>query len=160
MAGPSAGHATGTVVRAQLSILLGLARFGRGMRRFLAQPITPAQARSTILARLARRGATFLDILERAVFGYPRSPYGQLFRAAGCELGDVRALVRGDGIEGALARLRDAGVFVGFDEFKGATPAVRGSQTFDSGRAISTIRFCGPPMRRPPGAAGGRQPGP
>jgi len=109
---------------------MGLARFGRGLARFLAEPITPDQARRTILARLARREQTLLEMLEHAVFAYPRSPYRQLFRAAGCELGDVRALVARDGIESALVSLRDAGVFVRFEEYKGAAPAVRGSQTF------------------------------
>ena len=109
---------------------MGLARFGRGLARFLAEPITPEQARRTILARLARRELTFLEMLEHAVFAYPRSPYRQLFGAAGCELGDVRALVARDGVENTLVRLRDAGVFVRFEEYKGAAPAVRGSQTF------------------------------
>lgn len=64
------------------------------------------------------------------MFGYARSPYRTLLRAAGCEMGDIRALVAREGVEGALGRLRDAGVFVRFDEFKGTSPAVRGSQTF------------------------------
>ena len=120
----------GAAVRTRLSILMGLVRFGRGLARFLAEPITPEHARRTILARLARREQTFLEMLEHAVFAYPRSPYRQLFRAAGCELGDVRALVARDGVENTLVRLRDAGVFVRFEEYKGAAPTVRGSQTF------------------------------
>jgi hypothetical protein len=100
------------------------------LRRFLAEPITPEQAWRAILTRLARREETFLGLLESAVFGYARSPYRKLFPAAGCELGDVCALVAREGLEPTLVRLRDAGVFVSFEEYKGATPAVRGSQTF------------------------------
>jgi hypothetical protein len=100
------------------------------LRRFLAEPITPEEARRAIVTRLARREQTFLGLLDSAVFGYRRSPYRKLFRAAGCELGDVRALVARDGLEPTLVRLRDAGVFVSFEEYKGAAPAVRGSQTF------------------------------
>jgi hypothetical protein len=117
-------------IHLRLSILLGLARFGRDLRRFLAEPITPEQARRAVLTRLARREQTFLGLLESAVFGYPRSPYRKLFRAAGCELGDVRALVAREGLEPTLGRLRDAGVFVSFEEYKGTAPAGRGSQTF------------------------------
>jgi hypothetical protein len=69
-------------------------------------------------------------MLERMVYGYVKSPYRALLRAAGCELGDVKALVAGEGVEGALERLAGAGVYITLDEFKGRTPAVRGSQRF------------------------------
>lgn len=127
---PDRGPRGRNLMPSRASILMGLVRFGRGLARFLAAPITPEQARATILARLARREETFLEILERAVFGYPRSPYRQLLRVAGCELGDIRALVAREGVENALGRLRDAGVFVRFEEFKGTIPTVRGNQTF------------------------------
>jgi hypothetical protein len=109
---------------------MGLARFGRGLARFLAEPITPEQAHRIIAGRLERREASFLTMLERTVFRYPRSPYRRLFQAAGCELDDVRDLVAQHGVDGALRRLRHAGVFVEFEEFKGTKPAVRGSRTF------------------------------
>src|SRR5262249_40557940 len=60
----------------------------------------------------------------------PRSPYRKLLAAAGCEMGDVERLVETEGLEGALRTLERAGVFVHYGEFKGRTPAVRGSQTF------------------------------
>jgi hypothetical protein len=113
----------------RLSLLMGLARFGRGVGRFLAEPITPAQAHHAIRERLERREASFLTLLERTVFRVPRSPYRQLLEAAGCEPDDARALVVRHGVEGALRRLREAGVFVEFDEFKGVRPAVRGGRT-------------------------------
>jgi hypothetical protein len=69
-------------------------------------------------------------VVRFAVFNNPRSPYLQLFRAAGCELGDVEALVAREGVEGALQALVADGIYVLFDEFKGRKPAVRGSQTF------------------------------
>jgi hypothetical protein len=78
------------------------------------------------------REATFLQKVEWAIFANPRSPYLKLFRAAGCELGDVRNLVKQEGIEGTLQLLLEAGIYATFDEFKGQTPAVRGSQTFVS----------------------------
>lgn len=116
--------------RSRLSILLGLVRFGRGLTGFLKDRVTPEEARAVILARLAGREAAFLDLVRRAVFSHSRSPYRQLFRASGCEPGDLAALVGREGIEGALAQLRDAGVYVSFEEFKGRQPAVRGGQTF------------------------------
>jgi hypothetical protein len=69
-------------------------------------------------------------LAERAIYGHRRSPYLQLLRAAGCEFGDLKALVDKEGLERALSRLVEAGVFVTFDEFKGRKEAVRGSQRF------------------------------
>ena len=108
----------------------GLWRFSRGLRSFLAEPYTTASAMEFVRHRMATRDRALLALLEHAVFAHPRSPYLSLLRAAGCELGDVRRLVSGEGVEGALAALRDAGVYVTFEELKGRAPAVRGSQTF------------------------------
>src|SRR5262249_49908726 len=72
----------------------------------------------------------FLHLVERAIYPYPRSPYRSLLRAAGCEPGDLRALVAREGLEGALGQLADRGVYVSFDEFKGRSEIVRGSQRF------------------------------
>jgi hypothetical protein len=64
---------------------------------------------------LATREDAFVAHLERAVFDRPRSPYQPLFAHAGLERGDVVALVRREGVEGALDRLHDAGVHVTID---------------------------------------------
>jgi hypothetical protein len=50
-------------------------------------------------------------------------------RLAGCEMGDVRAMVETRGIEATLHALRDGGVYVSFEELKGRQPIVRGSHT-------------------------------
>lgn len=79
---------------------------------------------------MRQRPAALLRKLEGAVFGNPRSPYLALFRNAGCTWEDAREAIHKDGVEGALARFLKAGIYVSFEEFKGRTPAVRGSQTF------------------------------
>jgi hypothetical protein len=79
---------------------------------------------------LADREQRFLDVLARDVYGHPSSPYLRLLRLSGCELGDVTRLVAADGVEDALARLRDAGVYLTFDEFKGRRDVVRGGARF------------------------------
>jgi hypothetical protein len=71
-----------------------------------------------------------VELVERAAYRRPDSPYARLLRHAGCELGDLRALVARDGVEGALVRLAERGVYVTFDELKGRSPAVRGSARF------------------------------
>jgi hypothetical protein len=105
-------------------------RFGFGLRRFLRNPITVDDARSQIRQRLATREETFLRVMRRGVFEHPRSPYRPLFKLAQCELGDIHRLVTGRGLEPTLLALREAGVYVTFEECKGRVPIVRGGKEF------------------------------
>jgi len=107
-----------------------LARLTRDFPGFIRTPITSEQAVEIVQGRLATREERFLRMAEPAIYGHRRSPHQQLLRAAGCEFGDLKALVDKEGLEGALSRLVEAGVFVTFDEFKGRKEAVRGSQRF------------------------------
>ncbi len=45
-------------------------------------------------------------------------------------MGDLSSMLRERGLEGTLAALRDAGVYVTFEEFKGGTPITRHGRTF------------------------------
>jgi len=105
------------------------ARFARGLRGFLRHTMTLAEARAIVQRRLGEREANFLRMVERGVFGHPRSPYLALLKHAGCELGDLRQMVRTRGLEPALLALREAGVYVTFEEFKGREALVRGGRT-------------------------------
>lgn len=100
-------------------------RFALGLPGFLGQTLTLDQARAEIQRLLAERETAFLRMVERGIYGYPRSPYLPLFKLAQCELGDIQAMVRQRGIEATLQALRDAGVYVSFEEFKGRAPLVR-----------------------------------
>ncbi len=108
----------------------GLLRFVAGARRFLREPLSVEAAKAGVLDRMSRRDEHFLRLLERTVFQQPRSPYRQLFRAAGCEYADLERVVRKEGLEAALEQVREAGVYVTYAEFKGREPAVRGGQSF------------------------------
>jgi hypothetical protein len=110
------------------SVGLGLARYAIGLRSFAREPVSCAAARRIVEQRLRDREVRFQAMIERAVYGNPSSPYVPLLRAAGCEPGDVSTMVRANGVEGALARLRDAGVYVTYEEFKGRAAMVRGGQ--------------------------------
>lgn len=111
---------------AQDAAMLG--RMLRDLPGFLRRPLSLGEARANISRRLAARERSFLDLMERTVFSRPCSPYARLLGIAGCEPGDVRALVAREGLEGALAQLARHGVYVTFDEFKGRREAIRGSQ--------------------------------
>jgi hypothetical protein len=108
-----------------LDYLVTFALLPLALRRFLGERPTPDQDELQVRERLAQREERFLRLVERSVFGYPRSPYLALFKLARCELGDLRALVRDRSLDGALRALREAGVYVSFEEFKGRVPIVR-----------------------------------
>jgi hypothetical protein len=110
--------------------LLTVPRLAVRLDRFLSRGLTLEQTKAIIRQRLGSREERFLAFVARYIYGYPRSPYLALLRRAGCELGDLRAMVRQRGLEPTLARLRDEGVYVSFEEFKGQKPAIRGTDTF------------------------------
>ncbi len=114
-----------------MSMLADLRMYGRfawGLRGFLRQRISLQEAQAIVRQRLAERENNFLRLVERGIFSYPRSPYRPLLKLAGCELGDLQAMVRAKGLEATLRALREAGVYVSFEEFKGRSPIVRNGQ--------------------------------
>jgi hypothetical protein len=111
----------------------GFARYARGLRTFLAEPLLEPAARQIISHNLASREAHFLTLLGRAVFDDEHSPYARLFRHAGIELGDVAGMVRADGIEATLGCLHDKGVWLALAEAKGKQPVRRGELEFTIG---------------------------
>ena len=78
------------------------ARFATGLRRFIRGRMTVEQCWAEVRRRLADRENMFLRIVERGVYGHPRSPYLPLLRMAGCELGDVQSRVAARGGEGPV----------------------------------------------------------
>jgi hypothetical protein len=113
--------------------LKAFGRYARRLPSFLTERMTPEIARDRIRAQLERRELTFNEILDGAVYANPRSPYRALLEAAGIESGDVKALIGDHGLEGALERLRDAGVYATLDEFKGRVPIERPNLSLDPG---------------------------
>ncbi len=105
------------------------ARFPVALFRFRHYKWTLATAQQAVRERMECREANFLRLLEQNVYGHPPSPYLKLLERARCEFADVRALVRSKGLEGALSALRQAGVYVTFEEFKGRKPIVRNGET-------------------------------
>ena len=109
------------------------ASFGRGLQWFFRERLTLEQAQAIVRMRLEQRGANFLRLMERGVYGYPASPYRVLLLNAGCEWGDLVRGVSDIGVEATLRRLRDAGVYVTFEEFKGRIPLVRNGKMISQG---------------------------
>lgn len=109
--------------------LVAGARLLSGLPQFLRRPVTLPEARRVLGQRLERREADFL-VRAQAIYARPGSPYRRLLGHAGCQYGDLQALVGRDGLEGALRALCRQGVYLTSDELKGRRPVVRGSLTF------------------------------
>ncbi|MGH2813227.1 MAG: hypothetical protein ACRDI1_11040, partial [Actinomycetota bacterium] len=120
------------------------AAFGLAIPGFVKTRLTLEEARARVKQRLHTREHRFLEVVERCIYANPGSPYLPLLDVAGCELGDIQALIKNDGLEPALGRLRDAGVYFTFEEFKGRQPVERGKANF----SISPGDFDNPAARR------------
>ena len=112
--------------------ITGFAGFLGGLPAFVRQRMTEPRAREIVRRRVQEREQNFLNSLELFVYGNPRSPYRQLLDAAQCTLGDVRAMLASDGLETTLRALREADVYVAFDEFKGLRPIVRDGRVIEA----------------------------
>ena len=100
-------------------------RYVFGLKEFLRHKMSLTEAEAIVQQRMAERNANFLRLMEKGIFGYAQSPYRPLLELAGCELGDIRNMVQTNGLEGTLRDLRQAGVYVTFEEYKGRKPVER-----------------------------------
>jgi hypothetical protein len=101
------------------------ARFPRALRRFIRDPLTLDEARRRVRAQVEGRGESLVRLLRESVYANPGSPYLALLGRAGCQLSDVQSMVADLGVDGTLRHLRDRGVYVTFEEFKGRRPIER-----------------------------------
>jgi hypothetical protein len=111
-----------------LSETVAFARFLGGLPGFVRTRMSADDAEVVTRARLRDRAANFRAVLDHGVFRNPRSAYRPMFALARITQSDVTAWVVEVGLEATLHRLRDAGVHVTFEEFKGRAPIVRGGQ--------------------------------
>ncbi|MGH2403387.1 MAG: hypothetical protein ACRDGN_02880 [bacterium] len=112
------------------SNLLAYPRTLKNLAHLVGQPITLEESKATIRRRLGEREERFLDYVNRYIYRHPRSPYLSLLRHAGCEFSDLTTMVRTHGLEPTLETLRDEGVYLSFEEFKGRMEIKRGGRTF------------------------------
>ena len=111
--------------RSALKDARSYAGFLRGLPGFLRRRMTLDEAKAVFRERMAKREVNFLSMVEKGVFAYKDSPYRALFEVAGCSYADVEEAVKKRGLESTLEVLRDAGVYVTFEEFWGQRPITR-----------------------------------
>ena len=100
------------------------------LRKVFKDPLTLEESEKIISYRLKRRKENFLEVMEKAIFAFPESPYKILLQRAGYGYEDVRKLVESRGIEETLIVLFEKGVYIDILEFKGKKPVVRGKDIF------------------------------
>jgi len=106
-------------------------RMALGMFELVRTPPI-ADPAGDIRRRVENREANFLDLLRRAVYLNPRSPYSRMLKLAQCEYGDLEQSVRRDGLERALEALLRADVYLTQDEMKGKAPILRAGELIPS----------------------------
>jgi hypothetical protein len=106
-------------------------RMALGMRELIRHPAL-ADPMGALRHQMENRERHFLDLARKIVFASPRHPYYEMFRLAGCTERDLANEVARHGLEAALAKLLDAGVYLTHDEFKGRKPVVRGGKEIPS----------------------------
>lgn len=103
------------------------AGFVLNLPRLLRRAPTTEQARALVRRRLAARESSFLGLMQRAIYQGRLQPWAWLVATSGCQYGDLVRLVEQEGLEGALGRLWQAGLYLTVAELKGRQPIVRGS---------------------------------
>ena len=100
-----------------------------------------------------------MNNLQQVVFDRPAHPYRQMFQLAGCTHQDLAGLIARNGLESALRKIRDEGVYLSQAEFKGTKPIVRAGRevaapygSFANPLAGGTIRTVSSGSRGKPAA--------
>lgn len=134
-------------------------RFLARLPGYLRYRMPPERARAIVQRRLERRAEDFLALARTAIYTRPASPHHRLLRHAGCEYGDLEALVQREGLDGALVALFRRGVFLRVAEQKGQQPVVRGSLSFQiEQRELHNPLASADFLRYRSGSRGGRTP--
>lgn len=109
-------------------------RFVGGLDKYLRNRLEPQEAirrsRALLKERIARRSENFLNIIQRGVFEYSKSPYLKLLEPKKISFSDVKKWVESDGIEPSLKRLQQEGIYFTVDEFKGKSEVRRNGASF------------------------------
>jgi len=133
-------------------------RFCEAASTVVAHPTTPERARQFITRLNETREENLLAVVDRIV-EEPGGPYARLLAHAGVERADVARLVAEDGVEGALGRLYEAGIYTTTAELKGDVPIRRGSLELDvSHEDFDSKRVGGIAVLRSGGSTGNARP--
>jgi hypothetical protein len=118
-------------------------RFALGLRAFLRHRMSLAEAEMIVRQRMAERDTNFLRLMEKGIYSYSKSPYRPLLEMAGCQLGDIRNMVRAKGLEATLLELREVR---SFGKLTGEGVTLVGSEMVHILEKVLPARFGGSPL--------------
>lgn len=113
-----------------MSRLNAYRHFLSGLPGFCNKPISYTEAHAAIMRRMEQRSENFLRMMRRCVHENPGSPYIPLLRAARCEYGDMVSMLKHHELEFLLTSLRESGVWISLEEFKGRAPIIRNETAY------------------------------
>ena len=116
----------------QINRIKQLARIAWGFGIYLKKPMTLEQAKIDIKKRIDNRHSNFLALAKKLIYENQHSPYLKLLLWVGYEYEDLQDSVWHQGIENTLEKLRDEGVYITLEEFKGKVPIRRNGLTFET----------------------------
>ena len=104
-------------------------RFINGLRKFIKTRMHSEDAitlsRSVLKKRIAMREESFLNLAEKGIFNYSKSPYLPLLAAKHIGINELRSWTAQAGLDECLKTLASEGIYLTVDEFKGRIPVVR-----------------------------------
>ena len=107
------------------------AKLALGLRR-LSQTPPHVVFEASIQDQLEHREERWLALVREVIYGQDSHPYRRMMAEARCEWDDLASLVRSSGLTRALEALRESGVYLSHDEFKGRTTIVRGGREIEA----------------------------
>jgi len=102
-----------------------LARLGLAMPGRLRRTVTHDAAVALLTEQLAARETMFLDSAARLIYATGDNIFHRMLRHVDCDHAELTRRVRAHGLEATLAGLRDQGVRLSLEEFKGLCPIER-----------------------------------
>lgn len=95
------------------------------IERFLSEPLSLDLCKNIIRRDYEDRNERFLSVVRSVIFEKKIGPYNLLCKWASIAYDDIKKSVEKNGIEATLAFLKEEGVYVTFEEFKGFCPIIR-----------------------------------
>jgi hypothetical protein len=109
-------------------------RFIFGLRKYLKGRINTQQAlelaQKTLRERVVNREKNFLNLIQKGIYGYSKSPYLKLLSAKKITFSDIKQWTETEGLENTLTKLRGEGIFFTIEEYKGKKEVSRNGLRF------------------------------
>ncbi len=105
-------------------------RFYINLKPFLETIISKEAAKEAIKQRLVNREENFLRLIKKGIFLNKKSPYLKIFKLIQISYDDIERMINKNGLSETLNILREDGIYLTVEEFKGKKTVVRRNAEF------------------------------